>query len=342
LVGVDGPVGPFRDDGGADVTGVLLGDRMLERGGHEDVAILLEDRLGRVELAHLGEASQRAGLASMGEGGVHVEAVGSVDGYLTRADAHDHGAALLQGERRVQAHFAETLQHDALPRDAGRETHPARVLRAGEELLQGDRHAQPCGLGPPRDSVERDGLSRHAGQGVHRLGGKTLVGVGDPSHLALAGPDVGRWDVHVGAEEALLQQLVGEAPRQPLEEADRFLARVDPDAALRPAEGHVHESALVGHERGQGHHLVLAHMGVVADPALGRSPMVAVLGAVGLHHPDAPVVAAHGEADAVDSVARPHVLEHAILDGRMARRPKDVPVHVPKEAVSTVPRAHGR
>ena len=100
-------------------------------------------------------------------------------------------------------------------------------------------------------------------------------------------PHVGGGHVEAGADEVLPHQLEDVAPGDPLQLAGRVLLGVDPDAALGAAERHVHQRALVGHQRREGLDLVRVHVGGVADPALGGQLVVAVLGPPGVHHLDA-------------------------------------------------------
>ena len=81
---------------------------------------------------------------------------------------------------------------------------------------------------------------------VHR------VRVHHPGHDLLVGVHVGRRDVLVRADDDA--DLAGVAARHALELAARELLRVDPDAALGAAVGHVHRRVLDRHPGRQRHH----------------------------------------------------------------------------------------
>jgi hypothetical protein len=182
--------------------------------------------------------------------------------------------------------------------------------------------------------VHRDRLAGDAGVGVELRRVERLEGVDDPDHLALAGSVVGRGDIERRADEVLLDQLRRVAPDHPLPKPVAHRVGIDPDSALGPAEGDVDERALEGHERRQGHHLVLHEIGTEADPALGGEPVVAVLHAVGLDDLDPPIVPLHRKPDQVDRVAGAHRFEDSRREVGVARRALEVPRYVPEEAVA--------
>ena len=75
-----------------------------------------------------------------------------------------------------------------------------------------------------------------------------------------------------------------------------YFARIDADAALGAAERHVDDGALVGHERGQRHHFFFVDLGRVADAALDRRLVMAVLDPPGANDLDVAVVAPQRES----------------------------------------------
>jgi len=85
----------------------------------------------------------------------------------------------------------------------------------------------------------------------------------------------------------------------------------DLDPALGAAEGDIDDRALVGHERGQRLDLVLVHHRRIADAALGRQLVLAVLRAPGLHHLDRSVVPFERESEVDDAVDRLDLLQDA-------------------------------
>ncbi len=118
-----------------------------------------------------------------------------------------------------------------------------------------------------------------------------------------AGADVGRRHVEPGPHEVLADQLEHVAPRDPLELADRVGLGIDPDAAFGAAERHVHQRALVGHQRRERLYLVGVHRQGVPDAALGRELVMAVLRAPRVDHLDRAVVALDGEAGVEEVLA---------------------------------------
>ncbi len=161
------------------------------------------------------------------------------------------------------------------------------------------------------DAALGERLAGDAADGVELARMERRVGVGNPRHLALAGAVVGRRHVDAGADEVLLHQLVRVAPRDALELLDGVLLRIDLDAALGAAVRHVHDRALVGHERRQGHHLLLVHVRRVADAALGRQLVMAVLDAPAVDDLDRAVGAPEREVEAVDAVAAANLCQQA-------------------------------
>ena len=131
------------------------------------------------------------------------------------------------------------------------------------------------------------------------------------------------------------------AARDHLELVHGELARVDGDAALGAAVGHVDDGALVGHEAGERLDLLQVHLVGEADAALAGQAVVAVLRAVAAHHLRAAVVAVQREVDAQQRVARLDDLEQARLDARELRRRVEVHLDHLEEARLGVRRRHG-
>jgi len=91
---------------------------------------------------------------------------------------------------------------------------------------------------------------------------------------------------------------MGIAAGHTLDLVRRVGRRVYLDRALGAAERHVDDGALEGHERGQRHHLVLVHLGAVADAALERESMVTVLRTPRAYHLEGAVGEPHREVEA--------------------------------------------
>ncbi len=86
------------------------------------------------------------------------------------------------------------------------------------------------------------------------------------------------------------------------------LAGVDLHAPLAAAERDVDQGALVGHQRGERLHLVLAHVLAVPDAALGGELVLAVLDPPG-GDDLIPLVGLDGELEVIDAVADLDLLE---------------------------------
>ena len=155
----------------------------------------------------------------------------------------------------------------------------------------------------------RDRLAGDAAERIERAGIERRVGVGHPRHFALAGAVVGRGHVDAGAEEILLGQLVRVTAGDALQFVERIVLRLDPDAALGAAERHVDDRALVGHQRGQRHHLFFVDVGAVANAALDRQLVMAVLDAPRVNHFDLAAGPAQRKVEAIDAVADANLLE---------------------------------
>ena len=110
-----------------------------------------------------------------------------------------------------------------------------------------------------------------------------------------AGPHVRRGDVLLGADQD--RDLGRVAPRQVLELVLAHLVRVDGHRAFRAAVWDADRCALPGHEHGQRLHQVESDVGVVADPALGRTAADVVLNAPAGEDVDGTVVQADRKVD---------------------------------------------
>ena len=120
------------------------------------------------------------------------------------------------------------------------------------------------------------------------------------SFVAMSGAGMSSCGPIIGSE------LGGEAARQPLELAQRQLARVAADAALRAAVGQAQERALPGHPHRERRALAERHLRVVADAALRRAEHGRVLDAVAGEDRAAAVVEPdrHGDHDRALRVAQ--------------------------------------
>ncbi len=147
------------------------------------------------------------------------------------------------------------------------------LLDAVGETLAGGFHA------PFRPADARVLAGDHAAQLVPLA---LAVGVlaEQEAHDGAVGANVGRGDVEVGPDQRL--EPVHVAQRERLQLFAAQAARVDLDAALAAAEGHVGDGGLPGHLRRQHLEEVERDVLVVADAALVRPARLVVLHAVGL------------------------------------------------------------
>ena len=230
---------------------------------------------------------------------VHVEAGGIVDAAGDVGD-RDHGrAAVGQLVRGDPADVAEALDDAALLGEV-----PAEPLAGA-----GDHH-HDAGAGrlvAEDGAADRDRLAGDdLGDGVADL---HRVRVHHPGHRLLVRRHVGSGDVLLRPDHR--QQLRREAARQPLDLAQRHLARVAADAALRAAVGQAQERALPGHPDRERGALAERHLRVVADPALRRAEHRGVLDAV----PGVDDAAAVVEPDGDGEHDRPLRVAKALGDG---------------------------
>ena len=288
---------------------VLRRELVLEGGGKQHVAVELEGGRPVGGRRRTGELQDRPCSPKMLAHAGRVEAPRVGDGAVVLGDGHDAGPGVVAALRRPVADLAESLDDDALAVDAGCEAQPPHVVGLGARLVQNVVEPPARRLDPPVDPPLRFRLPGHAPEGVDLVGMERLVGVGDPRHLPLARSVVGCGHVDGGADEVLAGQLVGVAPRDALELLDVVAARVDLNRALGAAERHLDDGALVGHQRGQRHHLVLVDLRAEAGAALDRQAVLAVLGPPGADHLHPAVALPHRKVEAVQAVAALDLVE---------------------------------
>ena len=330
--GVVGAVGALHDDAGRDAAGVLRRELILDGRRDEHVAVQLQGGARVVVHGGVREPRHAAGGVDVPPHGFRIEPGGARDRAGPVADADDPRAVGVAELRGPEADLAEALHDDPLavePRAEAERLHVV-LLRAGfpEHVVQ----SAAGRLGAPRDAPLRHGLARDASQGIDLIAADGLVRVRDPGHLAGARAEVGRRHVDRGSDEVLADQLVRVAPRDAFDLLGRVARRVDLDGALGAPVRDVDDRALVGHQRRQRHDLVLVHLGAVADAALDREPVVAVLGAPGTDHRERPVALADREVEAVDAVAALDLVEQAGRLGAQGGRAIEVAGDVREES----------
>ena len=306
--GRDRAVGGLHDQRGLDALRIAQIDHRFECRGNQDVAILFENL---VSVLHIG--SPREALDPARGADVRLEEFDRnplvVDDRAVPLDHPDNAAAVLLGEElgRVIAHVAQALDDHPLAFERAVEAGGLHVVGMAEELAKRILHAPARRLDPARDPSGVEGLSGDAGGGIDVGRVHAAVLVDDPGHLALAGAHVRRGNVLRGVDQVALGQLIGETAGDELHLMLFPLARIDPQAAFRASEGDLDERAFEGHQRGQGLHLVLMHVGGEADTALDRLHMLrmnASIAGEGLDLPPQTDTETHG----IGGVADPDLL----------------------------------
>ena len=135
-------------------------------------------------------------------------------------DGDDQRAGLAAELRGVVADVAEPLDDDALALEARRQAERLHVVGVRARLADGEEQPAAGGLAAAAHAALGDRLAGDAAERVELPGMQRRVGVDDPGHLALAGAVVGRRHVDAGADEVLLDQLVGVAAGDALELLD--------------------------------------------------------------------------------------------------------------------------
>ena len=158
------------------------------------------------------------------------------------------------------------------------------------------------------------------------------IRIGDPGHFAVAGTGIGSRNVEAGTNQVLFRKFVGVAPGDALEDLDRGAVWIDLDGAFGPAERHVDDGALVGHERRERSHLGFVGRSAEPDAALRWQPVMAMLGPPRADDLDAAVAVTNGELKGVNTVARTNLIEETFRMVGECRRSIKVLVHVVFEA----------
>ena len=234
----------------------------------------------------------------------------------------------------MRAHVTQPLHDDPLALGAGRQAQQRHLAGIGHHLGDAVVDAQTRRLNASGNAVERDGLAGDATPGIEVRAAERAVGVGDPRHLLLARAIVRRGHIDAGTHEVLLDQLGGVA-------ADHASAhglgrvRVEANAALGAAEGHLDDGALERHQRRERRHLVLGDVRAHTQAALGGQAVVAVLRAVRLDDLDGAVLEFDREAQVVDGVARADLVDDAGREVRVARGSVELLHHAGEEARRT-------
>ena len=202
-----------------------------------------------------------------------------------------------------------------------------------KEFPEGVLHPAPRRLVAAADSAHVHGFASDTGDGVDVVGIQGPVGICDPSHLARARTHIGSRHVEAGADVAFLRQLHREIASDQLELGRVVVARIDLQSPLRSPVRNVDDSALVGHQGGQGFHLVLVGDWRIADAAFYRQEVLAVNGAPTGEDPKlAPYV--NGEADLEHGVARPDLVGKARLEFHRGGGRREHPVDAALERLA--------
>ncbi len=307
----DGTVRRLDDKRRLDPGRVFHRDDPFERGGDEDVALLLQHGGALGRMARVGEALHPAMLDDPVTHGLHVHAVRIEKRTVPLDDAGDDRAVfLLQELGGVVAHIAQALDDHTLAVERARQPRLGLVLGVAEEFAQGVLHPAARRFHPAGNAAGIERLARHAGAGIDIGGVHPVVLIGHPRHFALARAHVGGGHVLGGVDQVALDQLVGEAAGDLLHLVLVPFAGVDAKAALGAAEGRLDQRAFVGHQRGQRLHLVLVDARGVADAALDRLHVLGMHRAIAHEGMDLSAQA-NPEADGVGGIADPDLFLEA-------------------------------
>ncbi len=301
-----GPIGPLDHEARLHPIGVVLVDLRADRGGHEDVAGLLDQlrvrhRLGAREVDHAAVFLHvRLELR-------HVQALVVPDRPVDVADADDGAAVVREQTRHHAADVAESLDHHPLV--------PQLVVQMVSGLVE-HRHDAPAGGFPaPMRAPEDERLAGH--HPGHTPALRHRVGVHHPRHGLLVGPEIGGRNVQIGPDQG--HDLGGVASGQAFALPQRQPVGRAAHAALRAPERQAHERALPGHEHRERAHLAQVHARVVPEPALARPQRGVVMDPVSDEHLRPPVVHEHGEGDGERPPRIPQPLVDTGLDIQVVR-----------------------
>ena len=182
-----------------------------------------------------------------------------------------------------------------------------------EEFSEGVLHSASRRLVATADSAHVHGFAGNTGDGVDVVGIQGAVSIRDPPHLARARAHVGSRHVEAGTDVAFLRQLHREIASDQLELSRVVVVWIDLQGPFRSPVRDIDDGALVGHQGGQGLHLVLIGDRRIADAAFHWQAVLAVDGAPASEDPKfAPYV--NGEADLEHGVARPDLAGDARLE----------------------------
>ena len=188
-------------------------------------------------------------------------------------------------------------------------THPGGL---GHE----EHQPTPCCLPSGDASAEGGWLSGHHRR--DRVADVLRVGVHEPRHDLLVGPQVGGGDVCLRPDH--VDDLHREPAGDPLQLGPGETHRVDPHPALGAPERDSHDGALPGHQHGQGRHLAQVDVRGIADAALGRAhggEMLNPISEQGLHLGVG--VPAEREADHGGLLRDAKPIGHVVVEAHEAR-----------------------
>lgn len=197
---------------------------------------------------------------------------------------------------------SESLDNDGLAGNVTVEARQLLDLGVLQELADTVVDTETGGLVTATDTSLGDGLASDTSSGVDVLGVELAVGVHDPGHLAGTGSNIGSGDIDTGSDEVLLAELHGVATGDLLQLSGGELLGVELDTSLGTTEGNIDDSALEGHEGGQGLDLLKIDLIRETDTSLGGKAMAGVLGTVTLNDDVGVIVNLDGELDAEDRV----------------------------------------
>jgi hypothetical protein len=135
------------------------------------------------------------------------------------------------------------------------------------------------------------------------------VGVFNPGHNLLVGPEIRAKAVNLGANETFFGELHSVSTSNLFDFTLGVLLGINLNATLGTTEGNICDGELEGHQRGERHDFLQVHVGRITGSALDRKLVMLVLGTVANDALDGAVVSADGNRETNDIVTGADQLE---------------------------------
>jgi hypothetical protein len=179
--------------------------------------------------------------------GLRIESLWVRDRAGVVADPHDERAVLVTKLCRPISDVAKALDSYPLALESSGQTETTHIVGLVTGFSEHVVQSLSSRLASPGDTPLVNRLSRDTPERIDLFSANRLIGIRDPRHLPLTGPQVWGRDIDGGANKVLFDQLGGVAPRDPFELFRLILPDVDSDGAIRAAKRDVNDGAFVGH-----------------------------------------------------------------------------------------------